>query len=106
MIRLWTFSYRDFPSLTSPTGKLRNSPFSPDLEPSYKPVAPCLARRGECVYVCMHGLCMYVLSLDSLAQHGPEVFKLFPGRDSGPAENHRTSSVWRGGPAVVVPDVH
>lgn len=44
--------------------------------------------------------------LDSLAQHGTEVFKLFPGRDSGTAEQHRTASVWCGGPAVVVPDMH
>lgn len=44
--------------------------------------------------------------LDSLAQHGPEVFKLFQSRDSGTAEKHGTSSVWRGGPAVAVPDVH
>lgn len=57
------------------------------------------------MYVCTDYACM-CCPLDSLAQHGPEVFKLFPGRDSGPAENHRTSSVWRGGPAVVVPDVH
>ncbi|PNI76155.1 PRSS16 isoform 1 [Pan troglodytes] len=33
---------------------------------------------------------------DCLAQPGPEVFKLFPSRDSGTAEEHRTSTVWCG----------
>lgn len=43
----------------------------------------CLCMYARIMFVC-------IVPLDSLAQHGPEVFKLFAGRDSGTAENHRT----------------